>query len=100
MPVLAWTGAWHGLEPGMDWSQAWPAKTWLGMARHGHIGHALWPVAYRKAWVQSLVLTAATATAAGAAWLDGTNAGNSLNRIVHALVFVIGKPHITTVLFN
>ncbi len=62
-PALAWSvWAWHGLEPGMA-SQ----------------GHALWPEAYGKAWVQSLVLTAATATAAGAAWLDGTNAGNSLN---------------------
>ena len=85
--------------------QPWPGLVCLGLAWHGiawpgHIGHALWFVAYRKAWVQSLVLTAATATAAGAAWLDGTNAGNSLNLIVHALVFVISKTHITTVLFN
>ena len=88
--------SWHGLEPGM----ASQDLAWHGMARHGHIGHALWFVAYGKAWAQSLVLTAATATAAGAAWLDGTNAGNSLNLIVHALVFVIGKTHITTVFFN
>ena len=87
--------------PGQPWpGLSGPGMAWHGIAWPGHIGHALWPVAYGKAWVQSLVLTAATATAAGAAWLDGTNAGNSLNLIVHALVFVIGKPHITTVLFN
>lgn len=85
-------------RPALAWSVwAWHGTAWHGMASQGH---ALWFVAYGKAWVQSLVLTAATATAAGAAWLDGTNAGNSLNLIVHALVFVIGKPHITTVLFN
>ena len=79
-------------RPGLAWhGTAWPTKAMLYGPR---------PMANRKAWVQILVLTAATATAAGAAWLDGTNAGNSLNLIVHALVFVIGKPHITTVLFN
>lgn len=88
--------------------QPWPGLSGPGMARHCmawpyrpcSMAYGLWPMAYRKAWVQSLVLTATTATAAGAAWLDGTNAGNSLNLIVHALGFVIGKPHITTVLFN